>query len=91
MSDSPNFVEGMYFKDPSPQAPDFVKGKLSINVASFVPWFEAYAKGKEWINMDIKISKGGKAYIAIDDWKPTQQGAPAAGQNSTDFDTDAPF
>ena len=75
--DNDGLVGGLFFKEPHQNAPDFVKGKLSINVESFREWFKNYLsehKDDEWVNMDIKISKAGKPYVAIDDWKPESSG-----------------
>lgn len=67
------FVNGMVFKEPHQNAPDFVKGTLSIKAAEFVQWMrENIEKGEEWLNIDLKVSKNGKAYAELSTWKPNQ-------------------
>jgi len=68
-----DMIGGFYPKPKNPNAPDFVIGKASINVAQFRKWMKDYLKQNpdtEWINMDMKVSKAGKGYAKIDDWKP---------------------
>ena len=73
MSDEVEFVDGLYFNEPNENAPDFVKGKLSINKGKLAAWLDgATPNEKGYINLDIKISQGGKPYIAVDNWKPKQ-------------------
>ena len=85
MSDSPEFVDGFIAKAPHENAPDFVKAKVSINVEDFKRWFDAHSVGNKWLNIDIKVSKGGKWYAAKDNWKPKQQGN---NSGSDDFGAD---
>ena len=61
-------IGGLYPKKRDGQ-PDFVIGKLSINVAQFREWMTEYLKanpGGEWINIDMLVSKGGKGYAKLD-------------------------
>ena len=66
-----NFPKGIFYKLPHQNAPDFVKGKLSIKVAELIQYLGTIQG--EWLNLDIKISKQGKGYLSIDNWKPNQQ------------------
>lgn len=78
MSES-ELINGLYPKPKHPNAPDFVIGKLSINVAQFREWMKGYLAanpGAKWITIDMKESKNGKGYAVIDNWKPTRQGDP---------------
>lgn len=68
MSDN-EFVDGVIFKLPHSNAPEFVKGKLSINVSSLAKWIKDNNPG-DWINLDLKVSKEGKPYAMLDTWKP---------------------
>lgn len=63
------FASGIMFKLPRENAPDFVKGSLSIKLDDFNAW----AKGKVengWINLDLKVGKSGKPYVELNLWKP---------------------
>lgn len=71
MSEEKFFPAGLFFKLPADGAPDFVKGKVSIKVADFKDYLDR-VKG-EWLNIDLKVSKSGKAYAEIDTWKPEKQ------------------
>lgn len=68
-----DLIDGLYPKPKSEKAPDFVIGKLSINVSQFREWMINHIQahpGEEWINIDMKVSKAGKGYAVLDTWKP---------------------
>ena len=62
------FAQGMIFKLPNEKAPDFVKGTLSIKVEEFTQWLKE--QDGQWVNVSLKVSKAGKAYAELDNWKP---------------------
>jgi hypothetical protein len=67
------FAEGLYFNEPHANAPDFIKGKLSVQKEKFMAWLDATdTNDKGYINLDIKMSRDGKPYIAVDTWVPNQ-------------------
>ncbi len=72
-----NFADGLRFNTPSPKAPEFVKGQISINIEKFIPWAQANADQRGWINLDVKESKGGNIYCELNtfrkDWVPKAQ------------------
>ena len=68
------FVPGLIVKQKPDNAPDYVIGKLSINIDTFKDWLSS--KDGEWVNVELKIAKSGKAYAAVDNWKPNAS-APA--------------
>lgn len=63
------FVDGMIFKKPHQNAPDFVKGKISIKVHELTQFIDKHNKDG-WVNIDLKKSKGGKYYLQLDNWEP---------------------
>lgn len=69
MSNEIEFVPGMIVKQRASNAPDYVIGKLSIKPQELAAWLQGKKAG-EWLNVDLKISKSGKAYAAVDNWKP---------------------
>lgn len=86
MSNETEFVNGLIVKAPNENAPEYVKAKLSIKREELIAWLQS--KSGEWINADVKVSHGGKWYVAVDDWKPNQGGerknrAPEARREST--------
>lgn len=62
------FIQGLIIKRPSEKAPDFVKAKISIKREELIKWLQG--KDTEWINADLKVSKDGKLYASVDNWKP---------------------
>jgi hypothetical protein len=55
--------------------------KLSIKPQELAAWLQG--KDGEWVNVDVKVSKNGKAYAAVDSWKPeaqNQRHAPSSPQ-----------
>ena len=87
MSDK-EFVDGLIVKPPRDRAPDFVKGSISIKRKDLGNWLRG--KDDDWINVDIKESKGGKWYAEVNDWKPEKQPEAASGA-AEDFTDDIPF
>lgn len=70
MADDIEFIDGLMFKEKHQNAPDFVICKLSIKREELIAWLQE--KDGEWINGDIKRSRQGKIYAAVDNWKPNQ-------------------
>lgn len=78
MSDT-KFAEGFYFDDPRQAAPDWVVGKMSVQVAKAVAFLQANANEKGYVNLDIKRGKNGKPYVALDTWKPKAEFSDPSG------------
>ena len=93
MADDIQFVDGLIVKAPRPGAPDFVKASISIRVEDLGKWLrEQYKAGnKEWINVDVKESKGGKWYAAVNTFKPEKKAAPEQKRPMEDMADDIPF
>ena len=66
------FIDGLNAKAPRDKAPDFVKASLSIKREALIAWLQQ--REGEWVNADIKESRGGKWYVAVDAWKPNSDG-----------------
>lgn len=67
------FPDGIYFKEKGATAPDFIKGSLSIKVEKAIAWLQANANSGGYVNLDLKVSKGGKAYCEKNVWEPKKQ------------------
>ena len=80
MSEEMEFPDGIFYKEPHTNAPDFVKGSLSINIAKTIGWLNTKAQSGEWVNLSVKVSKNGKTYLAVDNWKP--KGKDSADENA---------
>lgn len=64
------FVDGLIVKAPHSNAPDFVKGALSIRREELIAWLQKQ-KG-DWVNVDIKEARSGKWYAAVNEYKPQE-------------------
>lgn len=90
MADEIEFVNGLIVKAPHQNAPDFVKCAISIKVADLKEWLAG--KEDEWVNIDVKESKGGKWYAAVSHFRTRQQETkPGANVPATEYDDDIPF
>ena len=91
MSNDIEFVNGLIVKAPNSNAPDFVKAAISIKVADLTEWLSD--RDEEWINVDVKESRGGKWYAAVSTFKPKQQQEHKPGANvpASEYDDDIPF
>jgi hypothetical protein len=76
------FIDGLMAKKPHENAPDFVKAKISIKREELIKTLQGM--DCEWLNADLKESKEGKYYVAIDDWKPEK---PSEAKNEPNKDT----
>ena len=65
------FIDGLNAKAPNQGAPEYVKAKLSIKREALIAFLQQ--REGEWINAEIKESKGGKWYVAVDPWKPNSE------------------
>ena len=65
------FADGLIVKAPHERAPEYVKAKISIHRERLIAWLQT--QEGEWINLDVKASRDGKWYAAVDDWKPQKQ------------------
>jgi hypothetical protein len=74
------FADGLRVSKPHENAPDFVKGRISIKRETLIDWLNK--QQGTYINLDIKESKSGNLYAAVDNWKP---------KNKKSDDPDIPF
>ena len=95
MADEIKFVNGLIVKAPRDGAPDFVKCAISIKVADLSEWLAG--RNEDWVNIDVKESKGGKWYAVVNTFKPSQskqrepEQKPGANVPASEYDLDAPF
>jgi len=83
------FVDGLIFKAPHPNAPDFVKMKVSNKRQELINWLSSH--DDDWINVDIKESKAGKLYGQVDAWVPNEAKKQTVSASEGEFDDDIPF
>ena len=90
MNTENNFPEGIFAKQPHPNAPDFVKASISLKRADAIAWLQQ--QSGEWVNLDIKEGRSGKWYAAVNNFEPKQGGSPKPKpQPATGMNEDFPF
>lgn len=91
MADEIEFVNGLIVKAPHQNAPDFVKASISIKVADLAAWLNG--RSEDWVNIDVKESKGGRWYAAVSTFKPKQreESKPGANVPAAEYDDDVAF
>ena len=84
------FIPGLIAKEPHPKAPDFVKASISIKRADLIAWL--HDRTEDWINVDVKESKSGKWYAAVNAYKreESQDKPQQRTPNRQDHDSYAP-
>ena len=75
------FPDGMSIKAPHENAPDFVKGSISVNKQKFYEWMKTQPQG-EWINLDIKVSQKGNMYLSVNTYVAGQSNQPSQPQQA---------
>ena len=78
------FADGFFFKEKHANAPDFVVGSLSCKVADAISFLSSNANGSGYVNMQIKMSKGGKPYVALDTFTPKPKSETAVVEDGDD-------
>lgn len=86
MSDK-EFVNGLIVKAPHEKAPEFVKCTISIKRKDLGNWLRG--KTDEWINLDVKVSRDGKWYAEVNNWK--KEVKEVKEDVKPDFEDDIPF
>lgn len=66
------FAEGIYFDKPGEKSPDFIKGKINIDLERLYTWGKAHVNGKGYVRLDLKKSREGKLYLSLNTWEPMQ-------------------
>lgn len=66
------FVEGA-FVSRRETAPEFVITDISFS-EKFIDYFKENCNVKGYLNLQLKRSQGGKLYLDLNDWQPSNQG-----------------
>lgn len=67
------YADGFIIKSPHENAPDYVKGNVSVKVSEFVAFLQKHQE-KDWVNLDLKEAKDGKKlYVQLNTWKPEKK------------------
>jgi len=94
MAQDKEFVNGLSFKPPRDNAPEFVKGSGSINRQRMIEFLNS--KQDEWINFSVLVGRSGNWYAEVDNWKPDNSKAarvaPAVeGSDINELESDIPW
>lgn len=90
MAQDKEFINGLNFKPPREQAPEFVKGTGSINKQRMIEFLES--KQDEWINFNVLVGRTGNWYAEVDNWKPdTTKVKPQEPAPALEGDDDIPW
>ena len=96
MSNETVFIDGLRVFKPSEKAPDFIILNGEIDMKELREFaLSHHDEGK--VRFQVKESKGGKYYAALDTFKPQQQAQQQPQQSSApgggfdDFNDDIPF
>lgn len=68
------FADGFRFKNPGPNAPDYIVGSLSVFVQNATEFLKTHQKNG-WVNLEIKIGRSGNPYVELDTFVPQKKGA----------------
>jgi len=83
------FPEGISYKLAPEDAPDYVRGKISIKTADYIAWLEK--QDGEWVNLDLMVSKKGTGYLKVNTWKkdePKAENLPKHQDREVEQETD---
>jgi len=73
------YISGLFVYPPHEKAPEFVKGKLSVQAEKLSEWLLAnkdLANEKGFISIDLLVGRDGKWYAKVNDWKPGDKPEP---------------
>ena len=62
------FAEGLSFNKPHQNAPEWVKGKVSVKVEDFIIFLNKHKNERGYVNVDLKKSQKGIYYFELDQW-----------------------
>lgn len=84
-----SFVKGLFAYEPRDTAPDFIKCDLSLNPKSLAAWLAG--QKEEWVKVQVKVSKNGKWYAEVNNWKPEKAAGTAKGDDNFKLKVDPAF
>ena len=72
MAEPTIFADGIRFIKPTEKTPEWIKGKISVKVDSFVDFLKKHEKDG-WVNIDLRKSQKGELYFALNTFVPKKQ------------------
>lgn len=80
------FADGIRFDKPRDGAPEFVRGRISIQADQAIPFIEKYKNEKGWVNLDLKKSVSGVLYLELNTFSKKVAGEPVNNEEITSQD-----
>ena len=75
MNTEKQFPVGIRIDKPREGAPDFVRGRIGVEVDKFIAYLGEHKNDRGWVNFDIlSYKEGGNLYLKLNDWKPKVDG-----------------
>jgi len=63
------YPSGIFYNDPRENAPDFVKGSISIKKDDALEWLDKEKPNdKGYVNLDLLISRENKPYLTVNEY-----------------------
>jgi len=63
------FADGAHYERRTDKMPEFIVGRLSFNVDTFIEFLQKHKNDRGYVNLDIKTGKSGKDYLSLNVWK----------------------
>lgn len=74
MAEPTIFADGLRFIKPTEQTPEWIKGKISVKVDTFIEFLKKHQNENGWVNIDLRKSREkGELYFALNTFVPKKQ------------------
>jgi len=81
MANDKTFAGGMFFKLPHSNAPNWVKGSLSIKVEDAIKFLKENVNSEGYVNLDFTESKNGKGCAFLNTYHKSNQSSGNTGSS----------
>jgi hypothetical protein len=88
MADDKVFARGIFFREPREGAPEFAKGRISINVNDAIPFLEENCNADGWVNLHVKMGRNGKLYVEKNSYQPHERREPLRDTRPVEYPKD---
>jgi len=90
------FANGLNFREPSENAPEYVIGRIWVKVDDFKAFLDEHNTNSGGVNIDVKRSSKGNIYCELNTWKPEKPNLapkeePTIEYPEEDEDSSVPF
>lgn len=85
MANDRTFAGGMYFNLPHDNAPNWVKGKMSIKVEDAIKFLKENVNSEGYVNLDLTESKNGKGCAFLNTYQKQSSGNSGSSGGSGGF------